>query len=109
MNTAIIGRFKGCWYVFSEWETMALLNRENQVKVVREVRKVSGDHPDVPIFHYIVAKKKLSRGGTFKYTEWDNIVVSSQVHYNENPQEWDNVNYYDVMQASKQARQELGL
>ena len=109
MNTAVVGRFKGVWYVFAEWETKVLIDRRNQVAVLNAIRKASADHPEIPIFHYVVLKKLLLVGNTFKYTEWDDLVISSEIHQNENPQEWGKVNLYDVLVASKQAKQELGL
>ena len=107
MNTAVIGRFKGVWYVFAEWETQVLISRANQVMVLKAIKKASDDHPDIPIFHYVVTKKILLVGDTFSYAEWDNIVISSQVHYNEYPQQWDTLNYYDVIAASKEAKGQL--
>lgn len=73
------------------------------------VKNISLNHPDIPLFHYVVSNKLLLRGDTFSYVEWDDIVILSETHFNRHPQQWENLNYYDTMLAAKKAKQEIGL
>ena len=109
MNTAIVGYINKRYHVLAAWDATTIISRENQIKVRGWIPELSRKHPSVPYFSYIVSSKLLIPGDTFERTQWDEIVINSEVHFSQQQQQWQGLDCFEVQVASVQARRDLGL
>lgn len=109
MNTAIVGVINRQYFVFESWVAENPDERRNQWILNKHIERLSLNRPDVSLWHYIVTKKKLSKGEAFSILDYDKIVQKCQHCVSQRPQDWSVVSDYDLRLSAKLAKEDLGI
>lgn len=109
MNTAIVAVIKRQYFVFESWIVEDPDERRNQWILNKHIERLSSNHPDVGLWHYVVTRNRLNKGDNFSIIDYDRIVQKCQHCINPRQQDWKSVSQYDLLVTAKLAKKDLGI